>query len=499
MNERIPERIPAEHAPARPPEQILVIDDDRGIGDCVELLLERAGHVCVITRGGRDGLAQLERREFDLVITDLRLPDASGLDIVAAAKAAHPETQVILMTSFSSIESAIEALRRGANDYIIKPFDNDDFLFSVARALGERRTRIENAALKRSLKKAFTQHTLVGESDGLKRLLAMIQRVAATEANVLIQGESGTGKELVAQAIHFGGNRAHHPFVAVNCGAIPAELIESELFGHDKGAYTGATSAREGLIREASGGTLFLDEISEMPLNVQVKLLRVLQERQVRPLGSNQSYITDTRFVAASNRNLKDSAANGSFRADLYYRLNVITIHVPPLRERGADFELLARHFMHQFCQKFASPVTRMHKDFVAFLYRHPWPGNVRELQNVIERAVILADSDVLTLSDLEDMICAPVHEVAAVPKGTGLPLSIEDYSKEIIAQYQDQHGEAELAALLGIGRKALWVRRRQWGLYRPRERGGTGADAARLSDDTPVNGLPLTPTGAKP
>ena len=312
------ERQPANNMPARPAEQILVVDDDRGIGECVEMLLERAGHASVITRGGRDALAQLERREFDLVITDLRLPDASGLDIIAAAKAAHPETQVILMTSFSSVESAIEALRRGANDYIIKPFDNDDFMFAVERALAERRTRIENAALKRSLKKVFTQHTIIGESDGVKRLLAMIQRVAATEANVLIQGESGCGKELVAQAIHFGGSRAHHPFVAVNCGAIPADLIESELFGHEKGAYTGAGSAREGMIREASGGTLFLDEISEMPLGVQVKLLRVLQERQVRPLGSNQSYLTDTRFLAASNRNLKDSAEAGSFRADLY-------------------------------------------------------------------------------------------------------------------------------------------------------------------------------------
>ena len=469
------DRKAADGTSLRPAAQVLVVDDDRGICECVEMLLERAGHASVITHLGEEGRAQLRTREFDLVITDLRLPDASGLDIVAAAKALHPETQVILMTSFSSVESAIEALRRGANDYIIKPFDNDDFVFSVERALGERRTRKENAALRRNLKKVFTQHTIIGESEGVKRLLAMIQRVAATEANVLIQGESGTGKELVAQAIHFGGSRAQRPFVAVNCGAIPADLIESELFGHEKGAYTGASSASEGLIREASGGTLFLDEISEMPLAAQVKLLRVLQERQVRPLGSNQSFLTDTRFLAASNRNLKESAERGSFRADLYYRLNVIAIHVPPLRERGADIELLARHFMRQFCQKFASPVTRMHKDFVEFLHHHAWPGNVRELQNVIERAVILADSDVLTLSDLEEMIATPSSDASAAnavtaPKGSGLPLSIEDYTREVITQYQDRYGEAELAALLGIGRKALWVRRRHWDLYRPSE-----------------------------
>ena len=489
------ERRPADAAPQRPVAQVLVIDDDRGIGECIEMLLDRAGHASAITRTGRDGLAQLNRREFELVITDLRLPDASGLDIVASAKAAHPETQVILMTSFSSVESAIEALRRGANDYIIKPYDNDDFMFSVERALQERRTRMENAALKRSLKNVLAQHSIIGESEGVKRLLTMIQRVAATEANVLIQGESGTGKELVAQGIHFGGSRAHRPFVAVNCGAIPADLIESELFGHEKGAYTGATSAREGLIREASGGTLFLDEISEMPLNVQVKLLRVLQERQVRPLGSNQSYLTDARFLAASNRNLKERAENGSFRADLYYRLNVITIHVPPLRERGEDVELLARHFMRQFCAKLGGPVTRMHKEFVEFLYRHPWPGNVRELQNVIERAVILADSDVLTLREIDEAHAAPSKE-AIVPRGATVPLSIEEYTKEIVTLFQDRYGEAELAALLGIGRKALWVRRRQWGLYRSRD--GIGLDGAQ-SEDAPVKAGPRPHTGANP
>ena len=219
-----------------------------------------------------------------------------------------------------------------------------------------------------------------------------------------------------------------------------------------------------------------------MPLNVQVKLLRVLQERQVRPLGSSQSYVTDTRFLAASNRNLKDSAENGSFRADLYYRLNVITIHVPPLRERGTDIELLARHFMREFCRKFGSRVTRMHKEFVEFLYRHPWPGNVRELQNVIERAVILADSDVLTLSDLEETLSVPAKDAAR--RTGGPPLSIEEYTKEIVTLYQDQDGEAELAALLGMGRKALWVRRRQWGLFRHRDRDGTGPHAAHLNEE---------------
>ncbi len=473
---------PIEQTPRRAAEQILVIDDNRGIGDCIELLLKRAGHACVLARLGNDGLVQIKSREFDLVITDLRLPDASGLDIVAASKAAAPETQVILMTSFSSVESAIEALRCGANDYIIKPFDNDDFLFSVERALSVRRTRMENVALRRSLRKAFNHNAIIGESDGIKRLQAMIQRVGNTEANVLIQGESGTGKELVAQAIHFAGSRAHAPFVAVNCGAIPADLIESELFGHTKGAFTGAATASEGLIREAAGGTLFLDEISEMPLNIQVKLLRVLQERQVRPLGSSQSYLTDARFLAASNRNLKETAESGHFRADLYYRLNVITLHVPPLRDRGTDIELLARHFVRHFSRKFDSPVRGMGRDFIDHLYRHTWPGNVRELQNVIERAVILADSDLLTACDLEEVIGTPA-KAALSPPGAGTPLSIEDYIREVVLLHQDRHSEGELAAMLGIGRKALWMRRRSWGLYRPGDRRAPGSDGVRLAE----------------
>ena len=468
-------------------EQILVVDDDYNVGDCVEMLLQRSGHECVVARTGAQGLEKIKTREFDMVITDLRLPDASGLDIVAAAKAANPETQVILMTSFSSVENAIEALRRGANDYIIKPFDNDDFLFSVERALGERRTRKENVALKRSLRKAFTQNEIIGASEGIKRLQAMIERVAGTDANVLIQGESGTGKELVAQAIHFGGGRANRPFVPVNCGAIPSELIESELFGRAKGAYTGAVTASEGLIREASGGTLFLDEISEMPLNIQVKLLRVIQERQVRPLGSGQSYSTDTRFLAASNRNLKESAENGSFRADLFYRLNVITIHVPPLRERGCDIEVLARHFMQKFSRKCGNRVHDMRQDFVDLLKQYSWPGNVRELQNVIERAVILADSELLTAAELEDMIAMPTKG-APVSRIEGAPLSIEEYIREVITLYQDSHSEIALAAILGIGRKALWMRRRNWGLYRDGDRGTTTPDGSRLPKENNLN-----------
>ena len=447
-------------------ERILVIDDDIGICECVHWILQQKGYECVVTNTGAAGLAKLQSCEFDLVITDLKLPDMSGLDVIGSIKEMELELPIILMTSFSSVESAIEALRKGAIDYMIKPFHNEDFVFAVERALNERRTRRENAVLKSSLRKLLTKHTIIGESEGIKKMLAMIQRIAATDANVLVQGESGTGKELVAQALHYGGNRAERPFVPVNCGAIPSELLESELFGHTKGAFTGAVAASDGLIRSASGGTLFLDEISEMPLNIQVKLLRVIQERQVRPVGSSHSYVTDTRFVAASNRNLKAEVENGTFRADLFYRLNVIAIQVPPLRERGKDIEILAQHFLEHYSIKLGNRIKGMRRDFLDFINQYDWPGNVRELENLIERAVILAESDVLTGNDLPDMLLVTPRAVPASAQ-EGMPLSIEEYIKEFILMHQDNHTESELAAMLGIGRKALWARRRCWGIHK--------------------------------
>ena len=461
-------------------ERILVIDDDPGIGECIQCMLRVAGYDSVFVTSGSEGLSRAQNEAFDLVVSDLRLPDLSGIDVIRALRETNQDTPVILMTSYSSIESAIEALRTGATDYIIKPFNNDDFLYSVERALGEQRMRKENAMLKRSLKRVYSSRRIIGESEGIRRVLDMIRRVAASDANVLIEGESGTGKELVAQAIHYASPRADGPFVPINCGAIPADLLESELFGHAKGAYTGAVAASEGLIREASGGTLFLDEISELALNLQVKLLRVLQERQVRPLGSKHTYAADVRFVAASNRDLKQAMEQGLFRADLYYRLNVITIHVPPLRERGRDVEILAQHFIEEHSRRLGKRITGMSEAMRDFLYSYHWPGNVRELENLIERSVILAEGSVLSLQDPPALIGAAKSH--APGEGCGFldrPLPVEEYMKEVVRRYQDTHTEMELAAMLGIGRKALWVRRRRWGLFRsgdPRRerRGGT-------------------------
>jgi transcriptional regulator with PAS, ATPase and Fis domain len=325
--------------------------------------------------------------------------------------------------------------------------------------------------LKRSLRKAWADRRMIGESPGMRRVTELVRKVAPSDANVLIWGESGTGKELVARNIHRASHRADGPFVAINCGAIPAELLESELFGHAKGAFTGATHATEGLIREAHGGTLFLDEIAELPLPLQVKLLRVLQDREVRPVGGKQVVNVDVRFVAATNRDLKELMEKGHFREDLFYRLNVINIHVPPLRERGADVRRLAEHFVEVYGRKLGKPMRGIGDDLDAFLGAYHWPGNVRELENLIERAVILAESDTLTAKELTETRGTSGGRRGA-PAGGDRPLSVEAYIQDVVRRFQDRYTETELARVLGIGRKALWMRRRQWGLQRKRGSG---------------------------
>jgi DNA-binding NtrC family response regulator len=485
----------ADWAGASQPCRVLVVDDDQGVRETVSLLLQTQGYEITEADCLQRAVAALGAAGFDLVVSDLRLGDGTGLDLLQQLRADPDPPPAILMTSFSSVETAIGALRLGAIDYILKPFSNEEMLHSVARAIRERRTLRENLRLKRSLRREQTRSSLLGRSEGLLHVLDRIKRVAPTDATVLITGESGTGKELVAQAIHDASTRAAGPFVPVNCGAIPADLIESELFGHAKGAYTGAVMATEGLIREAHGGTLFLDEVGELPLAMQVKFLRVLQDRQVRPLGGRDFMRVDVRFLAATNKDLKAAIARGEFREDLYYRLNVIGLHIPPLRERGNEVELLARHFCSHYAARMRKRVAGFDEGFLSFLRQYDWPGNVRELENLIERAVILCEGETLCYADLADSLppipptpglrvsgAAPAsgapdaedaadaelesaHEVHPAEDGT---LSVEAYIRQMILRHQDSHSEIELAHMLGIGRKALWMRRRRWGLLRP-------------------------------
>jgi DNA-binding NtrC family response regulator len=436
--------------------RILVIDDDPGLAEVVQMLLSREGFAAEHASTLRAGLQRVGQGALDLVITDLKLPDGTGLDAIRAIRTGHPDLPIIMITSYSSMESAIAALRAGAVDYIIKPFDNDELVHAIERALAERRIKRENIALKRAMRSAFSSRPILGESAGMQRVAELVRKAAPSDANVLISGEAGTGKELVALALHFASRRAEGPFVPVDCGAIPRNEIERELFGRGQS---------DGLVREADGGTLFLDDISELGPALQAKLLRVLEERAVHDPAR-----ADVRFVAATQRDLAACVERKAFRKDLYYCLNVISIAVPPLRERGADALLLARRFAEQHARRLGKRFTGFDAEFSAFLENHSWPGNVRELENLVERAVTLAESESLTGRDLAEVAPALPMVRAAPLLGGSRPLAIEEYIREVIERFQDSHSETELARMLGIGRKALWMRRRQWGLKRARK-----------------------------
>ena len=438
-------------------ERLLVIDDDPGLAEVIELLLEREGYAVQHASTLKRGVELAGSEEFELVVTDLKLPDGTGLDAIHRIRAERPGLPIIMITSYSSLESAIAALRAGAVDYLIKPFDNDEFLHAIGRALNERRVQRENAALKRSLKNAYRARPIIGESAGMRRVVELLRKVAPSDANVLISGETGTGKELVALALHYASPRADGPFIPVDCGAIPREQIERELFGGERS---------EGLVREADGGTLYLDEISELAPALQAKLLRAMEERTAKRAAP-----VDVLFIAATQRDLGALVERGQFRKDLYYRLSVISIPVPPLRDRDADALLLARHFAEQQARKLGKRIAGFDAEFSAFLQNYPWPGNVRELENLIERAVIFAESESLNGRDLAEVAPAlPLVRAAAPLLDGSRPLAIEEYIREVIERFQASHSETELARMLGIGRKALWMRRRQWGLKRARK-----------------------------
>ena len=447
-------------------ERLFLIEDDPGVSEVVQLLLAREGYRVESAGTVKDGLRRIAAGEYDLVVTDLKLPDGTGLDVVRLIHERDRTLPVILMTSYSSLESAIAALRAGAVDYIIKPFDNLEFLHAVGRALNERRMSRENAALRRTLASAYAQRPILGDSPGIEKALERMRKAAQSDSNVLIWGEYGTGKELLAHALHARGPRADGPFVPVKCGALPPVVLEAELFGRASGP-----ERSDGLLREAHGGTLYLDEVSELTPALQVKLLRVLQDKVARSVGTGQDYAADVRFVAATHWDLEQAVAQGTFRQDLYYCLNVISLTLPPLRERGSDVLLLARHFAQHYSRKLGKSVHGFDAEFTAFLQRHPWPGNVRELEHFIERAVIFSEAGVLTGRDLAEVAPALPMVRAAPIHALNPPLAIEEYIRAVVERFQDTRSETELAQMLGIGRKALWARRRQWGLKRMRHR----------------------------
>jgi DNA-binding NtrC family response regulator len=380
---------------------ILLVEDKESLRRVLRLTLEHAGYSVTECADAAQAAAEITRTPYRLVLTDLRMPNGTGLDVLRAARTADPEAPVVVMTAYGSIDEAVQAMKDGAHDFLQKPVDSNHLLLIIQRALEQARLRTENVLLREEFARRYGFPRIIGESDAIKRAVSETQRVATTEATVLLLGESGTGKELFARAVHHLSPRRDEPFVAINCAAIPETLIESELFGHERGSFTGATERRPGKFELASGGTVFLDEIGELPLAVQGKLLRVIEEKTVDRIGGRVTVPVDVRIVAATNRDLKSAAEAGEFRRDLYFRLAVFPVEIPPLRERGDDVAMLARHFAAQFGKELRGREATLSDSALAVLRARTWQGNVRELENAIERACILADSLDLDARDL--------------------------------------------------------------------------------------------------
>jgi two-component system NtrC family response regulator len=446
---------------------ILVVDDEKNYRIILARLLGEAGYRVTTADNPFAALELLSREEVALILSDLRMPRLDGVAFLRQVREAVGEVPFIVLTAFATVETALAAMKAGAFDYLLKPCKNEELLLTVEKALAFARLEAQNAALRRQLEGA-RERDLLGESAAMRRLRQEIDRVAPVRTSVLVTGETGTGKELVARALHRASPRAAGPLVTVNCAAFPEPLLESELFGHERGAFTGATERKRGLLEVADGGTLFLDEIGELPLALQPKLLRVLQERRFRRVGGTAEIESDVRLIAATHRDLAAMLAAGSFRDDLYYRLNVVTLAVPPLRERPEDIPLLALHFLRRFARELDRPVTALAADTQAALQGYPWPGNVRELQNVLERAVLFSSGDSVRPADLPS---PPFRSVSPLPSppplDRPLPELLDAMEKELIRQalVRARGVQAQAAEQLGISRSNLQYKLKKHGL----------------------------------
>jgi DNA-binding NtrC family response regulator len=386
-------------------ERILIVEDDDLMRELMTKILAGEHYHILQASSGEEALKLLQEQTIDLVLTDLRLTGMNGLQLLTEIRSFDQEIVVIVMTAYASVETAVEAMRKGAYDYLTKPFINDEIRVMLRRALNQRHLSRENRHLKRELRERYRFENIVGNSEAMEKVYRLIEKMSGISSNVLIVGETGTGKELVARAIHYNSERSDRPFVAVNCGALTESLLESELFGHLKGAFTGAIANQEGFFRKADKGTLFLDEISEVSHGLQVKLLRAIQEREVIPVGGREPLRFDVRLIAATNRLLEDEVKKGTFREDLFYRINVITIPLPPLRDRKEDVPLLVNHFLQKYAQRLGKPSVKILREAMQALVNYDWPGNVRELENMIERAVALCEEDLIERTDLPDKL----------------------------------------------------------------------------------------------
>jgi DNA-binding NtrC family response regulator len=468
---------------------ILVVDDDAAMRDFLREELEREGFRVATAAGGRDGVERVKQGGVDLVVCDVKMPDLDGLDLLREIRAVEPSPYVITITAFGSIDTAIRAVKLGAYDYVTKPFEVDQLLVTIEKALGERELRSEVTRLRAEVASRDRLDNMVGRSAAMQEIFSLVRRVSGSQVNVLVTGESGTGKELVARAIHASSPRRDRPFVAVNCAAIPDALLESELFGYKRGAFTDARTDRAGLLVEAHGGTVFLDEIAELPLALQPKLLRVLQEREVRPLGASRSERVDLRVVTATNRNIEARLKSGEFREDLYYRLNVIQIQIPPLRSRTEDILLLAERFLARAAERTGKRLDGFAEAAKKALLGYHWPGNVRELENAVERAVALCERTIVGFDDLPPAMRERRNQdrlAAAVAQG----LTLDQIEREFIERVLEAEGgnKTRAAQRLGLDRKTLYRKLDEYAAS-PRSEGGPSGEGETPAGRTPGEG----------
>jgi len=447
--------------------RILIVDDEEVMTDSLMKHLVDEGYSVDTASTGAEAIERFDQGGHHLAICDLQLPDMDGLEVMRHIKDARPLTEVIVVTGYGSVERAVEATKAGAFDFVEKEFEFDTLKRRIENALKQRELMTENASMRRQLSTRAEYFNIIGSSKQMQTIYETIESVAKSDANVLIVGESGTGKELIANAIHYNSLRSKKSFIKVNCAALPKELIESELFGHTKGAFTGAHADKEGLVQHAAGGSLLLDEIAEMPVELQPKLLRVLQERSYRKIGSEKTYSVDFRLICSTNRLPADAIREGLLRDDLFYRISTITIHVPPLRERSEDIQLLTEHFLKMYAQKYERGITGVAQAAYQKLFAHAWPGNVRELQNVIERAVLLAKGNKIEPFDLPFDNGAATEGSLAVAWDVPPNMSLEDIEKLVIERtLQRTRGNKQAAAnLLGIYRPRLYSKIRKYGI----------------------------------
>jgi len=434
-------------------EKILVVDDEQSLRDVLSIMLKRAGYAVTSAMDGEEAIELLNKEIFDLVITDLRMPKIDGMEVLKAVKSASPETVVLIITAFASADSAVEAMKQGAYDYLTKPFQVDEVQLIIRNALEKRRLTTENMLLKREMASQSSFAQLVGQSEAMQKVFDVVRKVADSKSNVLICGESGTGKELVARAIHYNSARSVMPFVAVNCSAVPETLLESELFGHMKGSFTGAIANKAGLFEVADGGTIFLDEIGDTTPTIQVKLLRVIQEREFRRVGGSHDVKVDVRVVAATNKDLEKAVADGSFREDLYYRLDVIPIRLPPLRMRTGDIPLLVTHFLERFAKESGKPKPVISQEAMHVLLSHEWRGNVRELENLIERVVAFATAELVTDAEVHGWL----HRPATQSQHPTMPMDLTDEGLDLEGLINGIEKDLLLKAL----ERSKWVKKK--------------------------------------